>query len=377
MQVGFQSAVIDDNQTGLGTYARNLLKSYEEMGTLDQLYLIHYPGRNAGFYTNKNTITAPRFPLGLSKVFGIPAAIKKCNPDVVHFPVHRCDDFLSYFLNAEIPKILTIHDLIPFFSDEQMSIQTRVLWVPMLKIAHKKNMCIITVSDHTRKDCEKFLNIPKEKIRVIPIAADPVFRQARDKDAVRLRVAERFGIASPYIFYTGALVARKNIRRLVEAFVALKKKNYPHKLVIGGSGRSCPPDLANAIPPEIRDREILFTGYLTRDELVDMYNAAELFVYPSLYEGFGIPPLEAMSCGTPVVVSGTSSLPEVVGDAACLIDPYDTMGLSAALEELILDEGYRAELSGKGLARSKLFSWEKTGKETWKVYEEVAEKETG
>jgi glycosyltransferase involved in cell wall biosynthesis len=340
----------------------------------DQVCAIHYARREDDFYADKPEVFVPHYPLRLAKVFGIPAAIKKCDPDLVHFPVHRCDDFLSYFLNPDVKKILTIHDLIPFFYDDQRNFQTRYLWIPMLRYAHKQNMRIITVSDHTRKDCEKYLHIPRDKIRVIPLAADPVFRQREDKETVRSTIEARYGIKNPFLFYTGALMPRKNILRLIEAFILLKRKNYPHILVIGGATQPYPPKLTEFISHAGLEKDVLFTGHLSRENLVDMYYAAEIFVYPSLYEGFGIPPLEAMACGTPVIVSNTSSLPEVVGDAGRQIDPTDTNSLVTALEELILDEGYRDELSKKGLVRSKLFSWEKTGRETWKVYEEVAKK---
>ena len=376
MKVCFQSAVIDDNQTGLGTYARNLLNSFTELGTIDQVYTIHYLQNTRDFYDDKNEVVVPEYPLHLSKIFGIPAAIKRCNPDLVHFPVHRCDDFLSYFLNADVKKVLTIHDLIPFFLNEQTSFQNKHLWGPMLKLAHKNNTRIIAVSDNTRRDCEKYLHIPNEKIRVIPLAADPIFRQHEDIDAVRSRIATRFGIKPPFLFYTGSLMPRKNIRRLIEAFRILKRKSYPHTLVIGGSVTSCPNDLREIITNENMQRDVLFTGYVTKEDLVDMYNAAEIFIYPSLYEGFGIPPLEAMACGTPVVTSNTSSLPEVVGDAGRLVNPTDTNEIATAIEDLILDEGYRAELSKRGRAQVGRFSWERTGKETWKVYEEVAKNET-
>jgi len=376
MKVAFQSAAIDDNlKGGVETYARNLLESFTKLGTIDQVCTIHYPQNTGDFYDDKNEVVVPEYPLNLSKILGIPAAIKQCNPDLVHFPVHRCDDFLSYFLNPEVKKVLTIHDLIPFFLNEQKSFQNRHIWVPMLKLAHKKNTRIIAVSDSTRKDCEKYLQVPREKISVIPLAADPVFRPHEDIDDVRFRVATRFGIETPFLFYTGSLMPRKNIRRLIEAFRMLKQKSYPLALVIGGPDTSCPNDLMELIIREGLKRDVLFTGYVTKEDLVDIYNAAEIFVYPSLYEGFGIPPLEAMACGTPVVVSNTSSLPEVVGDAGRQVNPTDTNEIATAIEELIQDEGYRVELSRKGLARSKMFSWERAGRETWKVYEEI-EKES-
>jgi len=375
MKVGFESAVIDDNLTGLGTYARNLISSFTALNKIDQLCLIHYSRQQNGIYSGKKEVFVPKYPFYLSKIFGIPSAVKRCNPDLLHLPVHRCDDFLTYYLNADIKKVLTMHDLIPFFYDDQRDFQTKYLWVPMLKIVHSKNTRIITVSDHTRKDCEKYLHVPREKIRVIPLAADPVFVQRPDKDAVKAKVSAKFGITGPFIFNTGSFMPRKNIRRLIEAFLLLKRKKYPHRLVIGGTQAACPDDLRSIIANESLQHDIIFTGYISKEDLVDMYNAADLFVFPSLYEGFGIPPLESMACGTPVVVSNISSMPEVVGDAGKLVNPHETKDIAAAIEELILDEGYRQELSRKGLMRSKMFSWERTGKETWKVYEEIRSKE--
>ena len=373
MKIGFQAAVIDDNQTGLGIYAKNLLSSFAGMNKLDQIWTIHYAGRNADFYADKQEVLIPEFPFRLSKIFGVPAAVRKCHPDLLHFPVHRCDDFLSYFMNARVKKILTIHDLIPFISPPQQDLQTRYLWTTTLKIIHRNLSVVIVDSESTLNDCVTYLRIPRENIRVIPLAASDIFKPDQNREEVSNRVLVDLGIDVPFIFYTGSLIPRKNIPLLLKAFSLLKRKGYPHKLVIAGGKNSYFRDLIGIAENLGISGEIIFPGYLAEQDLVDYYNAAEIFVYPSLYEGFGIPPLEAMACGTPVVTSNTSSLPQVVGDAGVMINPYNADELAGALEELIRDEGHRKELSKKGIDQAGSFSWTRTGKETWNVYEEVAQ----
>ena len=371
MKIGFQSSIVDDNLTGLGTYAKNLLHSYAAMNKSDQICEIHYPRLKHGTPTERKDVVVPVLPLHLSKVIGIPLAIKKCDMDLMHFPVHRCDDFFCYYLNAQIKKILTVHDLIPFIYPREQDFQTRYLWTTSLKLIAREISFIIADSENTKNDCIRYLNFPQEKIRVIPLAANKIFRPAPNKEAVTCKVWAKLGISVPFIFYTGSLIQRKNIQLLIEVFSKLKAKGYRHKLVISGTWNPYSRELFEATARLGMNGEIIFTGYLPEQELVDFYNAAQVFVYPSMYEGFGIPPLEAMACGTPVIASNISSIPEVVGDAGKLINPCNSKELEDALEVLILDEGYCAELSKKGIARSGTFSWSRTGKETWNVYEEI------
>jgi len=371
MKIGFQSSVVDDNLTGLRTYAKNLLQGFSTMNKDDQICEIHYPRLKQVDPTERKEEVVPVLPLHLSKVLGIPLAIKKCDPDLVHFPVHRCDDFFSYFLNGRTKKILTVHDLIPFIYPGEQDFQTRYCWTSTLKIIAKHLSFIIADSENTKNDCVTYLKISPENIRVIPLAASNIFRPVPDREAVTSDVRTKLGIDVPFVFYTGSLIPRKNILLLIQAFSKLKSKGCRHKLVIGGTKNSYARDLIDATDRLGMSGEIIFTGYLTEQVLVDFYNAADVFVYPSLYEGFGIPPLEAMACGTPVVTSSASSLPDVVGGAAVTINPHSCPELTRALQDIIVDEDYRNELAKKGIERAALFSWEKTARETWAVYEEV------
>ena len=174
----------------------------------------------------------------------------------------------------------------------------------------------------------------------------------------------------PFILAVGVLQPRKNLARLVEAFAAVAR-SIPHQLVLVGKEGWAHDELQATIARAGLGSRIVFTGYVPDADLPGFYNAADVFVYPSLYEGFGLPPLEAMQCGTPVIAGDTSSLPEVVGDAGILVDPRDTGKIAAALADLLRDERERARLRELGFERAKRFSWEETARQTVEVYRDV------
>jgi len=234
-----------------------------------------------------------------------------------------------------------------------------------LKTADK----IITVSNSTKNDLMNHFNIPKEKIRVIFEAADEKFKSLNNKETKEVKY--KYHLNFPFILYVGGLAVHKNIPALIKAFYKVKKKGIQHKLVITGTKRWKYKEIFETIDKLDLQNDVVFTGYVSDEDLPALYNAADLFVYPSIYEGFGLPPLEAMACGTPVITSNTSSLPEVVGDAGIMVDPYDVNGLADAMHEVLANEGLRANMIKNGLERAKMFSWEKCARETLKVYEEV------
>jgi len=209
---------------------------------------------------------------------------------------------------------------------------------------------------------------------VIYTSADPRFKFLRDKEAARSYILHQYGIKDPFILYVGTLEPRKNIPTLIHAFAKVKKDGFPQKLLlIGGKGWKYE-EIFSAINELSLTDQILIPGYVPDEDLVYFYNVADLFVYPSLYEGFGLPPLEAMACGTPVITSNKSSLPEVVGDAALLVDPLDVRALAGAIERVLANEELRAQLSERGLKRAKFFSWKKTAERTWEVYRAVGDR---
>lgn len=231
---------------------------------------------------------------------------------------------------------------------------------------------IIAISNHTKMDCIKYLGIPEEKIRVIYEAADEIFKPEKIKEEMKNHLKDKYGIEFPFILSVGTLEKRKNLPNVLKAFYRLKKTGNHHKLVIVGKIGWKYNKIFSTMEELDLKKDVIFTGYVPDEDLVKIYNAADLFVFPSIYEGFGLPPLEAMACGCPVITSNTSSLPEVVGDAGVTVDPYDDKALADEMHRILSNDGFKTELSKKSLERAELFSWRQTAKETWNVYEEVS-----
>lgn len=229
---------------------------------------------------------------------------------------------------------------------------------------------IITVSHHSKHDIVELLKVPEERIRVIYPGLSAVYGiLPHDRVSAGLK---RLGIDGPYILFTGTITPRKNVDQLLRAYVRLtqRRNDVPRLVLAGSKGWKWQPtfDLMAELKIESRVQHL---GYVSDEDLVVLYNGAEAFVYPSWYEGFGFPPIEAMACGCPTVVSNSSSLPEVVGDAARLVDPRDDEALAQALEDVVFDGGTRTVLRERGLTRAKMFSWDTTARQTLDVYHEV------
>ncbi len=306
---------------------------------------------------------------GINRVveyFAYPFIVKKnvTENNVKH--VTRQDlAFLLELINLK-KTIVTCHDIIPIAYYNTQS----PLWklnAKGLRNAEK----IITVSEFSKQDISKYIRYPEENIEVISPAVDhDLYYQNRNKAALN---KYRIGDADKVILYVGAEEPRKNLQFLINSFSKLKAK-IPHiKLLKVGTPNYLlvRKKLLKQIESLNLQNDVIFTGYVSETELAEIYNAVDLFVFPSLYEGFGIPPLEAMACGTPVITSNTSSLPEVVGDAAIVVDPYDVNKFAEEMYELLTNDGLREEMIRKGLKRSKMFSWDSSAKKTLKVYKEL------
>lgn len=249
-----------------------------------------------------------------------------------------------------------------------LGLASRFYWRHWLPYSFKRADHIIASSEHTKKDILRLLNYPDKKISVIPLAADERFKKIDPPSHV---IPAKAGIHD-FILYVGTLEPRKNLKNLIMAYSMLSqdmRKSYP-LIVIGkvGWGTSDLSALGKSLGVE---KDIHFMGYVPTEELVWFYNEATLFVYPSLYEGFGLPLLEAMSCGTPVISSNVSSIPEVTGDAALLINPTHPSELADAMKSVLLDSSLQQKLSRLGLERARAFSWERVAKLTTEVYESV------
>ncbi len=294
-----------------------------------------------------------------------PFTTSRAHLDVLFCPVNVVP------LTGSVPSVVTVHDLAFLAYPEAFHAAKRRYLAAMTRLSVRRARRVIAVSAHTRDDLIRHFGVRPERIAVIPNAADERYRPADDPGEVARFKAENH-LPDRFILFVGTLEPRKNVRRLIEAFASLGAEDAAVKLVIVGAAGWLTSDLAPLVRLRGLGDRIVFTGYVSDDDLPRWYRAATLFCYPSLYEGFGLPVLEAMACGAPVVTSRTSSLPEVAGDAALLVDPTDVRDLARALQSLLADDVRRAEMSAAGIARSRLFSWDRTATATLDVIRDAA-----
>ncbi len=283
-------------------------------------------------------------------------------PDVVHLPNQN---FARFALFRKNPYIVTVHDLIRFYFhfDPEKIIERILLRCDIRGV--KRASHIIAISRNTKDDLIEYMGIPEDKISVVYNGIDRNIFKPRDTKL----------LDEPYILYVGSERPRKNLGRLFEAFAGLRKEFADLKLVkVGAEGRSGKyrSDTMEQLITLGVAEDVIFVDYVSDEDLACYYSSAMLLAYPSLYEGFGLPPLEAMSCGCPVVASNASSLPEVVGEAGIMVDPHDVDGLAQAMKRVLTDSKLRDDMVRKGLEQSKRFSWEKAAEQTLEVYKKVA-----
>jgi len=271
---------------------------------------------------------------------------------------------------SSIRTVFTLHDLIFLFHPETHKPLNRWFLTLMMPRFLRAADAIIAVSECTKRDAIRFYGIPEENITVIYEGVNPRFRPVGPEAMAAVRA--RYDLPEHFILYVGTIEPRKNLTVLLEAFSNLQSAICNlHLVFVGKKGWLYEGFFRRLRELGLEDR-VIFTGYVPDEDLPAIYSAAELFVFPSLYEGFGLPVLEAMACGTPVVCSNTSSLPEVAGDAALLVDPTDVCALAGAMERALRDETLRATLRVRGIERARRFTWARAAQETMQVYENVA-----
>lgn len=296
----------------------------------------------------------------------------------ISFPVmlayHGIDVFHCQYMGPPFlvtPYVVTLHDILHETYPELYPSKLRYFMSKTYPFGARRASKILTVSEYSKKDIMNIYGIPEERITVIYNAVSDEFFQVEDQLVID-EVKKKYRIDSKYIFFVGRLEPRKNIPSLIKAFHFLKEKHkLPHKLVIAGMKDFKYQELFSMVKALNLTDEVIFTGRVEQQDLPLLYNGAELFVYPSYAEGFGLPPLEAMACGTPVITSNTTSLPEVVGNAGVLIDPWNVEELGNAMLKVISDDKLKQELKERGLKQSKKFSWNKAAEKLLECYEDV------
>ncbi|MEG0308150.1 MAG: glycosyltransferase family 1 protein [Clostridium sp.] len=353
------------NGSGIGTYTENLLKNLLSIDT-DNSYQIYWSGENYESYKTQNSnlvMCSKKYQRFFQDNF-FPENLKTENIDLYHVPQNGIG------LNQDIhcKKVATIHDLIPYIMPETVGRGYLLKFLKELPLVTEISSGLITVSEYSKRDILRFFPMDEDKIFVTPLAADKKYVPL-DKEKCKAIIKEKYQIDKPFMLYVGGFSKRKNVYALITSFAKLKSHmSKEYNLVIVGSYRDESQELVKLVDKLNMGNYIKFTGFAPDEDLPIYYNACECFVYPSLYEGFGLPPLEAMSCGTPVISCDTTSIPEVVGHSGILINPYKDNTLQNAMELVLGSETLRCELSRLGLAKSKEFSWENTARKTLEAY---------
>lgn len=285
---------------------------------------------------------------------------------------------LTHFFNYIVPPhtsgktVVTVHDMVLHAYPETVRARTRHMLQLGLQTSMQRADRIVTDSEFSKSEILKYYPETAEKLRVVPCGVDcHTFHPVTDT-AERERVCERYGIAAPYFLYLGTLEPRKNLTRLIEAYAAYARSfDAPARLVLAGGKGWMYDEIFQRVRGFGLESQVIFTEYIASSDMCALMSGALAFTFPSLYEGFGMPPLEAMACGTPVLVSDAASLPEVTGDSAVIVHAEDVPSITAGLCRLHEDTALRERLSREGLARARQFSWERSAERLFDVYQEI------
>jgi len=348
--------------TGLGVFTKNLIGAMT--GTGDMPSSAARGDFNFHFYQDaRYTTSTPKRLWWENKIF--PALARQGRADLVHIPA------FAPALCKRIKTVVTVHDLIGMLFPNQMGWASRLYWGKWLPLAVQQSDAIIADSQSTCHDLTHHLGVDEKKIRVIYPSGHEHFKPDVGAESLR-RIRERLNLEHPYFIFVGTIEPRKNLSRVLSALARLSSKT-PVKLVVVGSKDFAHGTFFRQVGRDFSQilKDVIFTGYLEHQELNSLYCGSLALVYPSLYEGFGIPILEAMASECPVITSHTSSTPEVAGSAALLVDPLSEQEIFRAMEKLMEQPALREQLKREGNLQIKKFSWQQTAEQTMEVYRSV------
>jgi glycosyltransferase involved in cell wall biosynthesis len=369
VRIGIDARKLHD--FGIGTYIRNLVRQLAQLDHQTEFVLLCRPEDAPWLATlgeNLRPVAETSGNYSIIEQIRIPLALKREGVTLFHAP--------HYVLPPLVPcrSVVTIHDCIHLMFPQYLPNRLALGYArASIVAAARRATRVLTVSESSKRDILRFVDIKPEKIDVIYNAYDLRFTvEPREEDVSRVR--ERYQLQDEFVLYAGNVKPHKNLERLIEAFHLVRRRGLDHlKLVLIGDEISRYAALRRAVHRHQLHQYVRFLGYMPEETLAVMYRLAGVFVFPSLYEGFGLPPLEAMASGTPVVTSNVSSLPEVAGDAAVLVDPYDPNAIANGIYQVLTDSQFRRDLLARGAVRARQFSWEQSVRRVREIYREVGE----
>jgi glycosyltransferase involved in cell wall biosynthesis len=360
---------------GIGTYIRNLIQGLSRLGPKNRYTLI-IPSNDIaevqGLGSNFSTAIYSHLDTEVMHNIAFPKFLRTLQGNLYHIPLNS----VAWWMPQ--PYVLTIHDMSTLLFPAHRSFRNR-MHEQRYRRGALRAARVIAVSNSTRRDVETVLHVPAARISTIYSAPDPAFTAEADGKHLDNLTLERYSIRKPFILYAGTIRPQKNVPRLIEAFAVLRGEleNHPEfgdlRLVIIGDELSKYPSVRRAVVSSRVESFVRFLGFVPTDTLRVFYRAASAFAFPSLYEGFGLAPLEAMACGTPVVASNLPSLVEAVGDAAELVSPDNVFDIARGIRDVLLDPIRRASLIAAGLSQSERFHWDHTAQQVLTIYREIKE----
>lgn len=377
MRIGISAHFWPQFTVGSGQYLRHLVRELARLEAGHRLVLIGEQGAFGDDPPPVETyeVSLGRIPAGRpAKLWfeqvAVPRAARALQLDLLHVP------YLAPPLFSPVPTIVTVHDLIPLLLPAYRGSWRKRAYFWLDVQATRRADLLLAVSEHTKADTVRCLRYPAERIRVTHEAAAPGLRPAAPEESAAVRA--RYGLPARFVLYLGDTDLRKGVHRLLRAFARWREGSGNREVALAIAGPLHEPggplflDLPGLISSLGLTGAAHLLGPVPEADKAGLYSAATVLAFLSEYEGFGLPPLEAMACGTPVLASNRSSIPEIVGQAGVLVDPFDEEAVAAALGRLLVDADWREELRERGLARASEFSWERTARETLRAYEELA-----
>jgi len=370
MRIGIDARMYGKNVSGIGTYVKNITDQIFELDKDNDYYIFLLEPNFSEFKipnSRVHKVKVDSYWYSYAEQTKFLKAINKQKLDLMHFPHFNAPIFYSG------KRIHTIHDITPKFfpGHKQKSWYRKKAYQMTIRASLKKSAKIITISQNTKTDLMKHFNTAADKIEVTYLGIEDQFKKVENYAKIK-ELKDKYGITKPYLFFISAWRNHKNFQGLIKAFETLKNQyKLDYQLVLGGKEDPHYPNIRQEINNSDYKEDIITLGFVPDNELPLFYNSADIFVLPSFYEGFGIIGLEAMACGTPVVSSNSTSLPEILGDAAIYFEPNDVLEMASKINNLINNQKLKEELINKGFQQITKYSWKECAKKTITIYQKV------